>query len=174
MQNKQEPALQERLTIRHVSRLKNERGTTMRQTRSVCVCDKERIHLFRHNPSFCEEEDPTQEAEETEIIEVKKFQIAQVRDKDPSRGVACWSSKIGGHPEALLFSETKDCEDWTEYLEEEARVNAWQNHKEIHRTNGTYQDGQLKFFRLRQRHSTPGTGQLFATFHISWRPGIQH
>ena len=60
---------------------------------------------------------------------VKKDEAkAQVRDQNPTRGVTCSSSENDSNPNALIFSEKDDCEDWAEYLAEEARVKAWKLH----------------------------------------------
>ena len=75
----------------------------------------------------------------TTKIKVEKFQISKekeaqtwVRDKNPTRGVVRSSPENERIPHALLCSEREDCEDWSEYLAEEARVKAWKLHKEIY------------------------------------------
>ena len=56
----------------------------------------------------------------------------------------------------MLFSEEEDCEDWTEYLVEEARVKAWKLHKEIYKNKKSESErpSEVKFFRLRP-HGIP-------------------
>ena len=54
------------------------------------------------------------------------------------------------NPDALLFSEREEDEDWAEYVAQEARVKAWKFQKDVFLSKGTYRDAQLKFFRPRR------------------------
>ena len=64
----------------------------------------------------------------------------------------------------VIKERRKYCED-CEYLAEEARVDAWNLHTEVYRTNGTHQNAQLKFSRPRRS---------VAIFLICWRSGVHH
>ena len=57
-------------------------------------------------------------------ISKKEEAEAQERDKNSITGVTCSSSKNKSNPNALFVPAGGYCEDWTEYLAEEAPVKA--------------------------------------------------